>query len=446
MTEQTEAASQETKTETSNPRLPLDLGFGHLGLLMQLVAGSTLCIILAFTFIPGGGLKGTGSLVLVFTIARSMAHFGAGWLLTARASIAPKAVLGYGAIALLQFLSIVLAADSVPGKVFFSILLVQMAWPVALICITQRPTARQYFANTRPNGRTQASDDQGVKGTGLLMLVLGILGTAIACTVLYLGLSAGGMGMHTKSVPIVIWLTLFAFVARAIVHAGVGSNCLGTPTPASLASGARIYFVLGLVSTVLLLWSIYKGPDPDNMFRIVLGVGGLFMLWPILILLRQTQMVPDSDEYDELEIPQPRDLGLTALGFLLLGISLIGLTSVLVIAILGGGVNSPIQRITGDTNQWRGIIVNAAMLWAGIELVIMSKRFRMAAYLYGTIGAVTAIINFLMNFSKLFDFRGGGPQGSLILMAVVLAMVLPLTTLIMARNVLPSEVEALWDD
>jgi hypothetical protein len=100
---------------------------------------------------------------------------------------------------------------------------------------------------------------------------------------------------------------------------------------------------------------------------------------------------------------------------------------------------------------WIALGVGAITLWAGVELILMSSRYRIAAVAYGVVAAGHAIYSswpLIKGITKMgMGSRGGGaaavnPMGMVMVYGgVALALVIPVVTLILANRTLPELVD-----
>jgi hypothetical protein len=143
------------------------------------------------------------------------------------------------------------------------------------------------------------------------------------------------------------------------------------------------------------------------------------------------------------------DRGLTALGWLLLGFGVMAAASALPAALwpdammgdddarmLGGMISFGPEAIAGRSPWWP-VAIAALQIWAGLELVGMTVRYKLAAFTYGAVASVITIyLNWpiLKELDKLrigelshFGFIGG----------LALSLIIPVATLGLAARQLP---------
>jgi hypothetical protein len=144
------------------------------------------------------------------------------------------------------------------------------------------------------------------------------------------------------------------------------------------------------------------------------------------------------------------DTGLTTLGWLLIATSVssvaIELASFVSSPTLAGGnmfmmMASPDSLGATGLDRYLPLLMGAAALWAGIELVTMSARHRLAATVYGVLGSVGTVFLHWQLFrsfdgvSGLLGVSGGGPLESFQeMLPVVMALVIPVGTLALVHR------------
>jgi hypothetical protein len=93
-------------------------------------------------------------------------------------------------------------------------------------------------------------------------------------------------------------------------------------------------------------------------------------------------------------------------------------------------------------SQWWQVAICAAQIWAAIELITMSDRYRIAASAYGAIATIVTIYLQWPTLKMVKHMGGGGPFGGDSVgpfMVLALSITLPVAALILVnRKVRPA--------
>jgi hypothetical protein len=143
------------------------------------------------------------------------------------------------------------------------------------------------------------------------------------------------------------------------------------------------------------------------------------------------------------------DLGLTALGWLLLAQAVLGLAITLPSALLGIDTSQQVALLAGSgtmgehafagpaRSDWWSIGVGALQLWAAIELIGMSDRHRVVASVYGAAAALVTLYVYWPIADALFDgerLAGLDPAQILPIAWIAIALVTPIGTLLLVNR------------
>lgn len=428
----------------SNPRLPIDLGFTNLGLLMQLTAGLFLAYIVMI--LSTMGLNMIPGFILLTSAARSVVHGVSGRYLVHGNPASRMTIKVYVGVSFAQLLAILMAIDGVNAKGILALGILLMSWPLALFWITERRAAKDYYGLELVLNRHPKGIDQGIKGTGTLMIVLGASGLAMASWLFYSLMTSGVL--QAGIAGILVLLTSGILVARSWTHVSRGNDCCRHPAPGTFLGAVKTYMGICIASacafvlTVFVGMSMARGTAPP-VWGIVFSVAFLMLLWPLVLTDRRTLLGVTNDWEDFDAAPEvARDQGLTALGHLLFASGLVSVSFHLATQLAASDYSTAVSAFSsGDV--WLNFVVGLLMLWSGFELVTMSVRFRMAATCYGVVGSGLAMWNVIQTIDQLEG--SGNPlasqSGAMVIFMLAISLILPLSALLMTRRQLPSE----WD-
>jgi hypothetical protein len=446
-----------------NEYLPADRGMTGLGLIMQL-AGSLfgtmtamvgLMQIIMFSQMRDYGGEGgpTGWLFLLTCagVIRSLVHRNAGSELLYGHAPA-RALRGYFAISAIHtalwFLFFKMKLEA-PTAGWMPMVLMFAAWPLTLWLALRIPALRLVDGEPLKSG-----PDRGFEGLSILMIVLGLMGTLFAATMLMAFSSQKGGPGDMKTL---FMLCLFALVVRSLVHTHAGAQMLGDLTFERAEAATTRYINLGMmvglgVGAVFLIM-IMKEPG-GGMLLAFPFIGGMFLLllaWPMIVrrLTQTRRLEAYGDGNGEPRLSRAPDQGRTTLGWLHLalgGMALAGALPAIMFSqridmsdddALGGGLLGFMQQDPGRA-PWLAVIVAGLQLWAGLELVRMTARHKTIATVYGVAAGVAALYIYWPILKHLDDMRGIMPgAGQMIVAGLAIALIVPIVTIALVQRPLP---------
>ena len=151
------------------------------------------------------------------------------------------------------------------------------------------------------------------------------------------------------------------------------------------------------------------------------------------------------------------DLGLTALGWLLLAMGSMAVAQAVPALFAsnpmdqlmsrggGGGMESLFTQLSSfavptlGRPAWWLVGLSGLQLWAGIELVRMSDRYRIVGTIYGAVSIAVALYVYMPVFKSLrgmFDSfgGGGGMGGAMVFISLAMSLTLPVGALILVNR------------
>jgi len=460
--------------QLAGARMPADHGLAALGLLMQLF-GSVFAGIMAFyAMIPilSGGAPAAWVIFVVGAIGcvRSIVHRMAGTSLIYGSATGPfKMINAYAMVSvaqtaitllLLKKYPLVMGAAEIPGKLLVTFAILLLAWPVTLFFIARWPKLRRLEGDGVPT-----SEDMGFEGAAVLMTILGVIGVLFAVLVIYALSQAEGKILSSPQGMLTMGVFLMLLV-RAILHLVAGIKGTAGVDSDGATDAAAKYYNFGVVSSVitggvfLVMLMMEGGASGGAMKGIVVIISMMvymLLVWPLALRRFFTER-NFSALLSGAEAPNYRrapDAGLTALGWLLLATGVYFMAQALPAALFkmpfdlsslftmgrSGGMEDEIAAHLGRSPWWN-VGVCAAQLWAAIELITMSDRYRVAASAYGFIAAVVTVYLQWPLLKMLKHMGGGGPFGgdsAPTVMILALSITLPIATLLLVnRNVRPA--------
>jgi len=407
--EATKSSDPALITELPGPRMPVDRGLASLGLLMQLAGtiGVVACTALALipAFLPEQSLLADGqSSAMVFFAAlasalRGVAHRAAGSALlyggTGRPLrsvyiyLATAAVHSVAAMVALGVIGLSAAAVAQVGAVL-------LAWPVALGTLLAFAPVRAVV-----RGGVPPSEDLGFESTAVLMALFGLIGVLAAGLALAALVGAQGGDLATPVMLLPLGVAL-ALLARAILQLMAGYQ--GTTGSNYLAANeiASRYYNFGMLSAALVgaaaVVEVFMfGQVPAAMLSGITAIA-LLMVWPTILrrFYAERNFSVHLAGNNAPNFRRAPDSGLTALGWFLLALAAIELARAVPAALFGvgllpdfltlfGGGAAAVASAFAPRSEWWSVIVAGAQLWAALELIRMTDRYRLAATVYGAI-------------------------------------------------------------
>jgi hypothetical protein len=388
------------------PRMPADLGLAGLGLLMQLAGTLGLALFTALAlipfFLPESALfaDGPNSAFLFFgavgSAIRAATHRAAGSALLYGGTGRPlRTVWTYVAVATLHTAIALAALHQIglggPGLARLGALL--LAWPIAVTAIF---SAARFRAAAR--GGASVSEDLGFESTAVLMALFGVVGALVAGLALAYTLQAPTR--YLVSPPIlVLTLVLAVLLVRSILQIVAGFKGTAGLSFHAANQGTARYCNFGVLSAILVGSAVFVelfliGHVPG---ALLCGAttGALLLAWPAILRRfyaeRNFSVLLAGEQAPRFR--RAPDAGLTALGWFLLALGALELSNALPAALLGteeaaaallGGGESGDSPLIAHSRWWM-VGVASLQLWAAIELIRMTDRFRLAASLYAVV-------------------------------------------------------------
>ena len=405
-----------------NPLLPADAGLSALGLMMRLGGGAGLWLgMFMVLFSVNTRASSMTSLAFAVGIARSWAHARAGRRLQQSAPEAVGALALYFGLAVVNIVAL-LVTDTHRALIPITqmILLATSAWPVIVLALVLRPSARRVLRTVRRSRARIFAEDGGVMGAAGLMSVAGVVGSVVValwCVMAVPLVSRAGI------LGVMLLLLGLAFLARSALQATAGIRALRSFNPNRFYSDTARYFSASVITTVLLCpLTLITGLQTGIIgFVVVVPVGALSMLWPsILRAVGTVELRPDLDD-DPPTVSASRDNGVVTLGIAMCAMAGMGAASISMPlqAGLPAGAAAPL---------WLTVGFLTATLWAAAECVAMSSRRKIAVAVY-LVAAVASAGHGLIQSITLLDsmpirspMNGAGVWLSVLASVVVLAM------------------------
>lgn len=439
----------------AGPRMPADRGLTSLGLLMQL-SGSLYCGFMALAaltivFMDGQTpTDGVGAIVLFFAASalRSGFHRAAGTTLIYGSPAGSMAnplsgVRMYVLVALSHTaLSAWLLHDLLGDtELFVGIVSLLAVWPITLAIVIRRPSIAAM------NEKRPLSQDRGLEGSCVLMLIFGVIGMLFAIAFTYSSYTADKVrvGIAIKTGFTLVGVILFI---RSLLHARAGKLGL------SDADRGRVIHAIGqyvdfaktstmIISSLLALILLVTAPSFVGMLVVVTAACFLFV-WPLAI-----DQFADRYRIDAgmgMGVYRAPDGGKTALGWLLLALGChSAITALMQIAFdappLRGSLISTFDvwaiATSAGRSAWLFVPIALLQVWAAIELCAMSNRARVVASIYAataTLMTLYLVWPEIDDASRLNDMMQVGRLGSPGLEQLGLALIIPIATLVLANT------------
>lgn len=430
--------------------VPADQGLASLGLIMQLggtVAGLGVSLA-AFSMLLGiRDSRGDALwmfLLLGTCVVRSLFHRFAGTELLYGTRAQPlNGVRVYIALGLVH--SVVLG---VAMKVKFGaatdasigLALGLAVWPAIL--------GGMFLVGTfaRFGQRIPVAEDKGFEGAAILMTVLGLCGALVLGIILLAIFGSGARALREGRV-VLLMLALVMLLVRSMLHVRAGLSGLRTTSIDRAVEHANRYASFGIVSAFCaggaMLLGVMTTKLDVTMLAVVSGMTWMLMAWPMLVRRffgdRQFADLIAGDNADVHR--RAPDAGLTCLGWLLIAHAAYGLSFQLPGLVADDlGVGRVFDTFdAGIRSPWWNIGIAMFELWAGFELIRMTVHHRIIATAYAV---VTAVLTLYLCWPQLEGVKHLklADTGRLIsLMPVVIALVIPVATLVLVnRKVAPT--------
>lgn len=392
-----------------------DYGLPGLGLMMQLWAGLEalmLVTVLIFTLRISVAGVGMALLMLGMGIVRALSHFIAGLEVRAGGMNVGSRVIAFLVISVVYVGLWKWQIETELGLVVTFVLGALLLWPAFLVVVFHLPAWRERFRLVREGELELRGPDRGIEGVGAIMTVLGLAAVVLAGAAA-IAFNADGSLLHLPKYGTWLAISAAAIVVRGAVHAFVGIRALAGCGPTRFRElvtlYVRVHWGTALVAASPLLYGIYEGVD--LMGTASFAVLSMLSVWPMLLRGFARDAAGEFDLEDEEVTAAPArapDGGLRTLGWFLCALALSSLVSAVLPLIENRlRLNVPGMMPGGswysfaDLPVWTGPLGVAVAMWAGLELVAMTARARIAAIgfavvtlgimLWGRLDALTSI-------------------------------------------------------
>jgi len=414
--------------------MPADRGLSGLGLLMQMsgsvfLAYGAFMVMLPMLSGPGAG-DGRMKMLMValLCVVRSSFHRAAGSALLYGNPKGPlHQVKVYIGVALAQSAALFfLLGDIMPTKMGIYLVAVLVAWPVTLAIVLSQPRFRDL------GDSLERAEDMGFESAAVMMTIFGILGAMTSGLVIVTVYQAPFFSLG--DVPSFLWMGVIGMLFfRSVLHARAGlQGCKGVRAERASESAAR-YFNFGIMSAIiasaiLMLQMIMQvGTLHFAIFATVGVLGYLLLTWPLLLRNFYTDRNFSILIEDQEVTRRAPDSGLTALGWILLGLGSMGLVANLgTIFLLDGSFQGMDMMMLsslsdpGAHSAWWSVGLAALQTVAGYELVRMSPRHKLMTTIYGGVSVVVTLYLWWPLLKQISEPRFDGPIGSLQLYGMLL--------------------------
>ncbi len=451
MEPQTEAkpatANQVAKLAGAN--MPADNGLTGLGLLMQL-AGSLFLAYGAFIAASPiledmrGGPRMSLFAIGVASAIRSAYHRSAGAGLLYGSPKGPlhrlKIYIIVG-IAQSAAVSLFLLNMDMPGKLALFFFVVLAAWPTTLAFVMQTKRFKS-ISDDLPK-----SEDMGFESAAVLMTIFGFMGSLAMGLFIVTMFKSDAFVM--SDVPSLLWMSVMILLfIRSVLHARAGlQGTMGANAERASESAAR-YFNFGITVSVIagavfmMQMIMMQGTLHFALFTMVAVGVYMLLVWPMALRNfftdRNFSMLLDEQGFTR----RAPDTGLTALGWLLLSLGVMGLSvSLAAVVFLKGklmGVDLMLlsrMAVPGAHSQWWMIGVSGLQVAAGLELIGMSDRHRIVATAYGAVTMVVTTYLWWPVISQLSKASSMDPVASAEFYAqLLLSLTVPVATLLLVNR------------
>lgn len=447
-------------------RIPADHGLASLGLIMQLFGSVFLGVMALVAIAPvmAGPAPGLWMIFLIGAMGavRSALHRAAGTSLIYGSQRGPfhatQVYIGVAAAQTVLTLLILNKEGGIPAKFNIAMFLMLMAWPLALLVLTRLPRFRR-LADDLPT-----AEDMGFEGAAVLMSLLGVVGILYAAMQLYGMAQLPGAILSRGEVMLMLGVMIMLLI-RAIMHVVAGVKGTSGIDSDGASDAAARYYNFGTVSAVvvggvMLMTVLVKGAGGPAMKAMVPMVGFvvyLLLIWPLCLRRFFTErnfgaLLEGAQGPNFRRAP---DTGLTALGYLLLATGVFSLAMALPTALFRVDLDmmelmSSMTRMggrgMGDASEalrspWWSVGVALAQLWAAIELIGMTDRYKLAATIYGAVAGAVTIYIYLPQLEAMKRLVGAGMSVESLptFMQLSIALVLPVGSLLLVhRKLVPT--------
>lgn len=449
------ASAQPSQQHPRPPGMPADWGLTPLGLLMELAGlvmlgvGAAIACVGLFTAVADGGAAWLGVLFGLTAIVRSQLHRRAGSaLLYGDPRGAFHGLKRYLVFAFAHSLAapLLLVPIMPPGsKLTTSILLAiwLIAWPAAVALLARRTP---FWKPENDLSQLPLAEDHGYESLSIVMIILAAFGITVSASVALLLLPLGLGGHLMVAIPV---LALFAY--RSVLHVRAARLGLGGEGGVPFEERGMRYSNAGIVvafavSAATLLSLLITGALGPTVFLAPIAVFWLLFMWPRIVGdFLQKRSYAHFVEGAGRPTSRAPDLGLSALGWLLVGLGVPTLAANLVM-LAGGALSSDGLGVLAFLSSGEGLWVELAVVaasalkvWAGTEIVCMTPRWRRSAVLYAVAGIAAVVWAGWDQLRLLSDLgpralSSGAEEAIGALLSLLPALILPVATLLLMKR------------
>lgn len=402
----------------THEELPADAGLSALGILMRFGGGLGLwvgiyALIILLMMSLGLGLVG----LMALGVGRSYLHGRAGRALAAARPDGVRLAWGYVAVGLVHTVALVPFADDLPAAfsgLIYVVMGLSASWPLVVAGLLLRPSAKGVVAAMQERRRRIFAEDLGITGVAALMVAMGSVGMLLVAFWMVMMVQVG-----TLKAGFFGWLTLMigaGFLVRSFLHTRSGLGQLRRFDPSAFRARNDQYFLVAMLTTgvvaVLMLFTAIQGGLAALLM--IIPIVGLLMSWPNTVRdVGSVELRADLDEEDAPSIRPARDQGLVMLGMVLLAYGAFGACNSAVLFVLDV---PELAELSGSpmglpqTATWQSLLTTATSLWAGVELVAMSPRRKLATVANLGIVATMTVLSAIETF-KVLEFFVDSPFG-----------------------------------
>ena len=445
--------------QLAGPRMPADHGLSSLGLIMQLAGSLFLGAMVLFTISALFASQAGGWFFLLLVGAsgavRSAFHRAAGTALlygSQHGRFRPTFTYVGVAVAQSVLTLLILNRDGgIPLAFNLTVALLLLCWPVTLAVLLSRPRMRDLAAGELP-----VAEDLGFEGAATLMVLFGLIGALIALLVAYTVFKSPAHLLGSPQGLLVVGVFGMLLV-RSILHTLAGvKGTRGIDSDGATDSASR-YYNFGVVSSVVAGGAAFILIIPEAMHPVSLLTVGLvvylLLSWPLILRRFYTErnfaaLLAGAEAPTYQRAP---DAGMTAVGWLLLALGVLQLSTAVPAALFGTDASNVLLALgglsgrdmadlaAGARSSWWSVGVGMAQVWAGLELVHMTDRHRLAPTIYGVIATVVTLYVVWPQLQQMqaFGMRGLNGFGSLtVYLGIAISLVLPIGTIVLANRAL----------
>lgn len=436
-------------------RAPVDHGLSGLGLVMQLggsvfaaltaLTGFSSMIAVAMSF-DGRGDNFWAFLLTALGLVRSGLHRNAGSELLygddGRGAIRRYVWVGLAHTALwAYYLSHTLHA---PNGATLGVVILFGAWPATMAIALQTP------ALARLHGPLPVAADKGFDGLGCIMAVLGV-GGLLYGVVTMLALVDLSKGARTNFDFQAMMLLFGLLIVRSAMHVRAAlrtltSRDLDVSTEAATRYGNAGVSIALLAGAVMFLFTLKAGAFALVGLILVATLTAMLFAWPAAVRRFASERRFAGPFPASMRAQRSADGGLSSLGWLLLGLGVLSMSSALPAVLWGDASLGSYQALSlfGDhaagSSRWWPVLEAGLQIWAAIALIGAGPSSRTIAMVYGaSVSAITVYANLplLRNLGDLAGSRLGDTSGVGSLAMLALAIVVPAATLLLALRTPP---------